>query len=182
MTTAADSLAPEIARAADVMFSALAQGNKILACGDGASAADCHHFVAKLLGRFERERLPLPAIALSADTSIVSAVSSDYSYRDIFKNQVQGLGQSGDVLLAVTASGNAANVVVAIDAALEREMRVIALTGGNANEVGTQLGEEDVHICVPHARIARIQEVHLLAIHCLCDGIDAALFGGDVND
>lgn len=179
---AASILAQPIADAAELMFTALSQGNKILACGNGGSAADCQHFAAELVGRFERERLPLPAMALTTDTSILTAVGNDYGYRDIFSKQVQAFGQSGDILLAISTSGNSANVVSAIEVAQEREMRVVALTGGGGGTIAQLLTEGDVHICVPHDRTARIQEVHLLAIHCLCDGIDVALFGGDVND
>lgn len=179
---AAATLAQPIAEAAELMFSALSQGNKILACGNGGSAADCQHFAAELVGRFERERLPLPAIALTTDTSILTAVGNDYGYREIFAKQVQALGQPGDVLLAISTSGNSASVVAAIEVAQEREMRVVALTGRGGGEMAKRLTEADVHICVPHDRTARIQEVHILAIHCLCDGIDVALFGGDVND
>ena len=175
-------LAQPIAQAAELMFTALSHGNKILACGNGGSAADCQHFAAELIGRFERERLPLPAIALTTDTSILTAVGNDYGYRDIFSKQVQALGQSGDILLAISTSGNSVSVVAAVEAALEREMRVVALTGRGGGAVGELLTDADVHICVPHERTARIQEVHILAIHCMCDGIDVALFGGDVND
>ena len=178
----AEKLAPEIARAADVMFDALSQGNKILACGNGASASDCRHFATRLLGRFERERLPLPAIALSTDAAVMSAVESDFSYQNLYRDQIQALGQAGDVLLAIAAAGNARDIEAAIEAALERDMRIVALTGAECAEIVAQLAEEDIHICVPHERVARVQEIHLLTIHCLCDGIDAELFGGDVND
>lgn len=181
-TKAAEVLAQPIAQAVELMFAALSNGNKILACGNGGSAADCQHFAAELVGRFERERLPLPALALTTDTSILTAVSNDYSYQDIFSKQVQAFGQSGDVLLALSTSGNSANVLAAIDAALERDMRIVALTGKGGGAIAKRLTDADVHICVPHDRTARIQEVHLLTIHCLCDGIDVALFGGDVND
>jgi D-sedoheptulose 7-phosphate isomerase len=179
---AASQLAQPIAQAVELMFTALSNGNKILACGNGGSAADCQHFAAELVGRFEQERLPLPGLALTTDTSILTAIGNDYSYKDIFAKQVQAFGQSGDVLLALSTSGNSANVVAAIEAALEREMRIVALTGKGGGAIGKQLTEADVHICVPHDRTARIQEVHLLTIHCLCDGIDVALFGGDAND
>ncbi|WP_374581295.1 phosphoheptose isomerase [Pseudoduganella sp.] len=175
-------LAQPIAQAVELMFSALSNGNKILACGNGGSAADAQHFAAELVGRFERERFPLPAISLSVDTSILTAVANDYSYREIFSKQVQAYGQAGDILLAISTSGNSANVMAAIEAALEREMRVVALTGKGGGAIGKMLTDADVHICVPADRTARIQEVHLLTIHCLCDGIDVALFGGDVNE
>lgn len=179
---AAIELAEPISRAADLMYNSLTQGNKILACGNGGSAADCQHFAAELVGRFERERMPLPAMALTTDSSIMTAVGNDYSYRDIFTKQVQAFGQPGDVLLAISTSGNSANVVAAIEAAHEREMQVVALTGKNGGKIRQMLTEDDVEICVPHDRTARIQEVHLLTIHCICDGIDAALFGEDVDD
>jgi D-sedoheptulose 7-phosphate isomerase len=179
---AANVLAQPIADAVELMFAALSNGNKILACGNGGSAADCQHFAAELVGRFERERLPLPALALTTDTSILTAVGNDYSYNEIFSKQVQAFGQSGDILLALSTSGNSANVLAAIDSALERDMRVIALTGKGGGAMGQRLSDADVHICVPHDRTARIQEVHLLTIHCLCDGIDVALFGGEEND
>ena len=179
---AVSALAQPIAEAIELMFMALSNGNKILACGNGGSAADCQHFAAELVGRFERERLPLPALALTTDTSIITAVGNDYSYNDIFTKQVQAFGQSGDILLALSTSGNSANVLGAVDAALERDMRVVALTGKGGGAIGKRLTDADVHICVPHDRTARIQEVHLLTIHCLCDGIDVALFGGEAND
>lgn len=179
---AAQALAGPIDDAVELMFSALSNGNKILACGNGGSAADCQHFAAELIGRFERERLPLPALALTTDSSILTAVSNDYSFREIFSKQVQAFGQSGDVLLALSTSGNSPNVLAAVEAALERDMRVIALTGKGGGAIGTLLTDADVHICVPHARTARIQEVHLLIIHCLCDGIDVALFGEESNE
>jgi D-sedoheptulose 7-phosphate isomerase len=179
---AASVLAQPIAQAVELMFSALSNGNKILACGNGGSAADCQHFAAELVGRFERERLPLPALALTTDTSILTAIGNDYSYQDIFTKQVQAFGQAGDVLLALSTSGNSANVLAAVDAALERDMRIVALTGKGGGAMAKRLTDADVHICVPHDRTARIQEVHLLTIHCICDGIDVALFGGEAND
>ncbi len=179
---AAAALEPAITQAVELMFTALSNGNKILACGNGGSAADCQHFAAELVGRFERERLPLPALALTTDTSILSAVANDYSYREVFSKQVQAFGQAGDVLLAISTSGNSANVLAAIEVALERDMRVVALTGKGGGAIGKIITDADVHICVPHARTVRIQEVHLLTIHCLCDGIDVALFGEESHD
>lgn len=173
----AELLANPIERAVELMFTALSNGNKILACGNGGSAADSQHFSAELVGRFERERLPLPAIALTTDTSILTAVGNDYSYEEIFSKQVQALGQPGDVLLGFSTSGNSKNVLKAIEVALERDMRVVALTGKGGGLIGESLTDDDVHICVPHKRTARIQEVHLVTLHAICDGIDVALFG-----
>jgi D-sedoheptulose 7-phosphate isomerase len=175
----AAALSQPISQAVELMFGALSNGNKILACGNGGSAADCQHFAAELVGRFERERFPLPALALTTDTSIMTAVGNDYSFKDIFSKQVQAFGQAGDVLLAISTSGNSANVLAAVEAALEREMRIVALTGKDGGTLAKMLTDADVHINVPHNRTARIQEVHLVTIHCICDGIDVALFGGD---
>jgi D-sedoheptulose 7-phosphate isomerase len=161
------------------MFAALANGNRILACGNGGSAADAQHFAAELIGRFERERPGLPAIALSTDSSVLTAIGNDYSFEQIFSKQVRALGQPGDVLLAITTSGNSANVLAAIEAAHEREMIVVALTGKGGGRTNEVLTDTDIQICVPSDRTARIQEVHLLTIHCLCDGIDAMLLGED---
>ena len=174
---AAPLLAQPIAQAIELMFNALSNGNKILACGNGGSAGDAQHFAAELVGRFERERFPLPGIALTTDTSIITAVGNDYSFNEIFSKQVQAFGQAGDILLAISTSGNSANVVAAVEAALEREMRVVAMTGKDGGKLGQMLTDADVHINVPHSRTARIQEVHLVAIHSICDGLDVALFG-----
>jgi D-sedoheptulose 7-phosphate isomerase len=173
----AAALAQPISQAIELMFNALSNGNKILACGNGGSAGDSQHFAAELVGRFERERFPLPAIALTTDTSIITAVGNDYSFNEIFSKQVQAFGQAGDVLLAISTSGNSGNVVAAVEAALEREMRVVALTGKDGGKLAQMLTDADVHINVPHSRTARIQEVHLVAIHSICDGLDVALFG-----
>ncbi len=178
---AAAQLAQPINEAVELMFGALSNGNRILACGNGGSAADCQHFAAELVGRFERERLPLPAMSLVTDSSILTSIGNDYGFNDIFSKQVQAFGQAGDVLLAISTSGNSQNVIAAIDAALERDMRVVALTGKGGGQIGQMLTDADVHICVPHDRTARIQEVHILIVHCLCDGIDVALFGGDAE-
>ncbi|MFZ6847953.1 phosphoheptose isomerase [Undibacterium sp. RuRC25W] len=179
---AAEELAAPISAAVELMFQALSNGNKILACGNGGSAADCQHFAAELVGRFERERLPLPAMALTTDSSIMTAIANDYSYQEVFSKQVQAFGQAGDILLAISTSGNSTGVINAINAALERDMRVVALTGKGGGAMKNLLGDLDVNICVPHDKTARIQEVHLLAIHCICDGIDNALFGEDADD
>lgn len=181
-THAGAVLAQPIGQAIELMFTALSNGNRILACGNGGSAADCQHFAAELVGRFERERLPLPALALTTDTSILTAIGNDYGYQEIFSKQVQAFGQSGDVLLAFSTSGNSGNVLAAIEVAQERDMRVVALTGKGGGAIGRKLTDADVHICVPHDRTARIQEVHLVTLHCICDGIDVALFGGDGNE
>jgi len=175
----ANLLAQPISQAIELMFNALSNGNKILACGNGGSAGDAQHFAAELVGRFERERFPLPGIALTTDTSIITAVGNDYSFNEIFSKQVQAFGQAGDILLAISTSGNSGNVLAAVEAALEREMRVVAMTGKDGGKIGQMLTDADVHINVPHSRTARIQEVHLVAIHSICDGLDVALFGED---
>lgn len=174
---ALETLSAPIAAAAEMIFMSLANNGKVLACGNGGSAADAQHFAAELVGRFERERPGLAALALTTDTSILTALANDYSFAQIFARQVSALGQPGDVLLAISTSGNSANVLAAIEQAHEREMTVIALTGKGGGEMGMALSEDDHHICVPSDRTARIQEVHLLTIHCLCDAIDAQLLG-----
>ena len=174
-----ETLLEPIARGIDLMFEALSNDQKILACGNGGSAADAQHFSAELIGRFDRERLPLAAVALSTDTSLMTAVANDYSFEQVFAKQVAGLGRTGDVLFAISTSGNSRNVVAAIEAAYARDMRVVALTGKGGGAIGELLRDDDVHICVPHDRTARIQEVHLLVLHCLCDGIDWHLLGDD---
>ena len=174
---AVDVLAPAIARAAELMAQCLLDDGKILACGNGGSAGDAQHFAAEMVGRFERERPELPAISLATDTSILTAVANDYAYEQVFAKQVRALGTAGDVLLAISTSGNSANVVAAIDAARDREMRIVALTGKDGGRIGAMLGPADVELRVPHQRTARIQECHLLTIHCLCDAIDNTLLG-----
>jgi D-sedoheptulose 7-phosphate isomerase len=174
---AAAVLAPAVARAANVLTECLLADAKILACGNGGSAADAQHFAAEMIGRFERERPGLPAISLATDTSILTAVANDYAFEHVFAKQVRALGAKDDVLLAISTSGNSGNVIAAVAAAHEREMRVVALTGRGGGRIGAMLTAEDVHLCVPHERTARIQEVHLLMIHCLCDAVDGALLG-----
>jgi len=175
--SSAHELAEPLSVAAELLFGALANNCKILACGNGGSAADAQHFIAELVGRFERDRLPLAGIALNTDTSILTAVGNDYGFNAVFERQVNALGQPGDVLVAISTSGNSPNVIKAIQAAHDREMTVIALTGKGGGEIAQLLMDTDIHLCVPHDRTMRIQEVHILLLHALCDGIDALLLG-----
>ena len=174
---AAQILSKPIAAAVQAILASVTSGGKVLACGNGGSAADAQHFAAEFVGRFERERPELGAIALTTDSSILTAIANDYDFSVIFSKQVRAFGGAGDVLLALSTSGNSANVLAAIEAAHEREMTVVALTGKGGGKMTSALRETDVHICVPHDRTARIQEVHLLALHCICDGVDAQLLG-----
>lgn len=174
---AVDAMAAPIAAAIETMTECLLAGGKIMACGNGGSAGDAQHFAAELIGRFEAERQELAALALTTDSSILTAVANDYSFAQVFAKQVRGLGHAGDVLLAISTSGNSGNVIEAIKAAHEHEIRVIALTGKGGGQIGELLRDADIHLCVPAERTARIQETHLLVIHCLCDGIDALLLG-----
>ena len=173
---AEEIMSADIVRAIKLMHQALSSEKKILACGNGGSAADAQHFAAELVGRFERERRELPAIALSTDSSILTAIANDYSYEVIFSKQVKALGQSGDVLLGISTSGNSANVIAAIEAAHLKGMSVIAFTGKDGGKIKNILKNSDVHLCVPADRTARIQETHLLLLHCLCDGVDHLMF------
>ena len=173
---AAETMPEDIVRAINLMHRALTSEKKILACGNGGSAADAQHFAAELVGRFERERRELPAIALSTDSSILTAIANDYSYEVIFSKQVRALGQAGDVLLGISTSGNSANVIAAIEAAHLKGMSVIAFTGKDGGKIKNILKNSDVHLCVPAERTARIQETHLLLLHCLCDGVDHLMF------
>lgn len=174
---AAELLSKPIADAVQAVLGCITAGGKVLACGNGGSASDAQHFAAEFVGRFERERPGLAAIALNTDSSVLTALGNDYAFEAVFAKQVQALGSPGDVLLAITTSGNSANVLAAVDAAHEKEMTVIALTGRGGGQLAAKLLETDVHICVPHERTARIQEVHILAIHCLCDAVDVQLLG-----
>jgi D-sedoheptulose 7-phosphate isomerase len=170
-------LSKPIEAAVQALLACVTSGGKVLACGNGGSAADAQHFAAEFVGRFERERPELAALALTTDTSLLTAVANDYDYSQVFSRQVRALGQAGDVLLAISTSGNSANVVAALEAAHERDMTVVALTGRGGGQIGRLLRETDVHICVPSDSTARIQEVHLLTLHCLCDGVDTQLLG-----
>ncbi len=172
-----DALAGPIATAAKRMVQCLNNDGKILACGNGGSAADCQHFSAELLNRFEMERPGLAAVALTTDTSTLTSIANDYDYEQVFSRQVRALGNAKDVLIAISTSGNSRNVIAAIEAAHECQMGVIALTGRGGGKIGEILQPSDVHVCVPATSTARIQEVHLLSLHCLCDAIDCLLLG-----
>lgn len=174
---AMEPLADPISQAVELLVAALRNGNKILSCGNGGSAADAQHFSAELVCRFERERPELAAIALTTDTSALTAIGNDYDFDEIFAKQVRGLGQNGDVLLAISTSGNSSNVVRAIEAAHGKGLRVIALTGRDGGSIAGVLTDNDIEVRVPSNSTARIQEVHLLTIHCLCHQIDDQLFG-----
>ncbi|HEX3170574.1 MAG TPA: phosphoheptose isomerase [Burkholderiales bacterium] len=172
-----DALAKPIAAAAERMVQCLRADGKILACGNGGSAADSQHFAAELLNRFEMERPGLAAMALTTDTSTITSIGNDYDFEQIFSKQVRALGHKNDVLLAITTSGNSKNVLAAVAAAHENGMRVVALTGRNGGKMTEILQAADIHVCVPAQSTARIQEVHLLTLHCLCDAIDCLLLG-----
>ena len=174
---AASVLGEPIARAGLALAQTLKAGGKALACGNGGSAADAQHFAAELVNRFEAERPPLAALALTTDSSNLTSIANDYAWEQVFAKQLRALGRRGDVLLAISTSGNSANVIEALRAAHEIGVRVIALTGKGGGKMAPLLAREDVHICVPHQNTARIQEVHLLVLHCLCDAIDYELFG-----
>jgi len=156
---------------------AVTQKSRLLACGNGGSAADAQHFVAEMVGRFERERQPLAAISLSTDTSILTAVGNDYGFDQVFSRQVTALGQPGDVLIGISTSGNSANVLKAIEAAHAQQMIVIALTGRDGGQIGQSLKPNDVHLCVPDPRTMRIQEMHILLLHLICEGVDTLILG-----
>jgi D-sedoheptulose 7-phosphate isomerase len=174
---AQETLLPVIEAAGAAMARSLDQNGKILSCGNGGSAADAQHFSSELINRFEMDRPPLAAIALTTDSSTLTSIANDFSYEEIFSKQVSALGSPGDILLAISTSGNSANVARAIRAAHAANMSVVALTGRDGGDIGQLLAETDIEIRVPAERTARIQEVHLLVIHCLCDLIDHQLFG-----
>lgn len=177
---AADALPESIAKAGQIMVNCLLNGHKILSCGNGGSAGDAQHFSSEMLNRFERERPSLPAIALTTDTGTLTSISNDYSYNDVFSKQLRALGQPGDVLLAISTSGNSRNVINAMEAALSKDMLIVALTGKDGGEMAGLMGPNDIEIRVPSNSTARIQEVHLVVIHALCDFIDNSLFGTEV--
>ena len=174
---AMDALAAPIASAAERMAQCLMRDGKILSCGNGGSAADAQHFAAEMLNRFEMERPGLAAMALTTDTSTLTSIANDYSFDQVFSKQVLALGQANDILLAISTSGNSRNVIEAVRAAHERQMHVVALTGKSGGLMAEILGSDDIHVCVPANNTARIQEVHLLTLHCLCDAIDCLLMG-----
>jgi len=173
----AESMPAEIAKAGEALAAALKSGRKVLSCGNGGSAADSQHFAAELVGRFERERPGLAGIALTTDTSALTAIANDYSYDQVFAKQVLALGQAGDFLLGISTSGNSKNVVEAMKAAHARGMHVIALTGRDGGEMGRMVRAGDFHLNVAHPRTMRVQEIHLLAVHCLCEVVDNVIFG-----
>ena len=177
----AEQLSKPIADAVQAVLGCITAGGKVLACGNGGSAADAQHFAAEFVGRFERERPGLAAISLSTDTSIITAIGNDYVFASIFSKQVQALGAPGDVLLAISTSRNAAHGVKAVEAARAKDMTVVALTGHQGGRLAELLLDTDVLVCVPHERTARIQEVHLLVLHCLCDAVDLQLLGEQEN-
>lgn len=176
---AAEVLPDAILAAGQCMVECLLNGGKILSCGNGGSAGDAQHFSSELLNRFERERPALPAVALTTDASTVTSIANDYSYNEIFSKQIRALGNQGDVLLAISTSGNSANVIQAIQAAHDRGMKVVSLTGRDGGKMASLAAPGDVEVRVPAQSTARIQEVHLLVIHALCDHIDQQLFGGE---
>ena len=174
---AMEVLAGPLAETGELMASCLRNGGKILACGNGGSAGDAQHFSAEMLNRFEMERPPLAAVALTTDSSTLTSIANDYDYDEVFSKQVTGLGRDGDVLLAISTSGNSPNVLRAIEAAHERGMKVVALTGKNGGKMTAMLRDGDINLCVPADSTARIQEVHLICLHCICDAIDCLLLG-----
>lgn len=176
--SAEDVLAAPIARAGELLARQLQAGGKVMSCGNGGSAADAQHFAAELINRFEMERPELAALALTTDSSTLTSIANDYDFAEVFAKQVRGLGREGDVLLAISTSGNSPNVCRAIEAAAARKLRVVALIGRDGGAIAGQLARGDVSICVPAQSTARIQEVHLLVLHCLCDLVDQILFAG----
>jgi D-sedoheptulose 7-phosphate isomerase len=173
----AQSLAPLVEAAVAAVLASVTGGGKVLACGNGASAAAAQHFAASFMGRYERERPELAALSLASDAAVLTGIANDFETRSVFARQVRALGQAGDVLLALSTTGNSANVVAAVEAAHEREMSVVALSGARGGRLAQLLRDTDVHLCVPHELPARILEVHHMVLHCICDGVDAQLLG-----
>ncbi len=173
----AQTLAPMVEAATSAVLASVTGGGKVLSCGNGASAAAAQHFAASFVGRYERERPELAAFSLSADSAVLTGIANDFDARAIYARQVRALGHVGDVLLALTTSGNSANMIAAVEAAHERDMTVVALTGARGGRLAQLLRDTDVHVCVPHELPARILEVHHLVLHCICDGVDAQLLG-----
>jgi D-sedoheptulose 7-phosphate isomerase len=176
---ALEVLAEPIAAAAERMVQCLMNEGKIMSCGNGGSAADAQHFSAEMLNRFERERPGLAAIALTTDSSTLTSIANDYAFEQIFSKQLRALGQPNDLLLAISTSGNSKNILEAVHAAHEREIVVIALTGNGGGQIAEALYQTDIHLCVPSTITARIQEIHLLTLHCLCDAVDYTLLGAE---
>lgn len=173
----ADSILPEIGMACEKIVQCLLDGHKIMSCGNGGSACESLHFSSEMLNRFKHERPSLPAIALTADIATITSIANDYSYNEIFAKQIRALGQAGDILLAISTSGNSNNILHAVKAAHDREMNVIALTGYDGGKISTILKDDDIEVRIPASDTARIQETHLLVIHCICDAVDYQLFG-----
>ncbi|TYK66005.1 phosphoheptose isomerase [Colwellia echini] len=173
---ASELLAPSIEQAGMIMVQCLLGGNKIISCGNGGSAGHAQHFCSQLLNKYETERPSLPAISLNSDVSTITAIANDYQYDEVFSKQIRALGQNGDVLLAISTSGNSRNIIKAIESAVSRDMPIIALTGFDGGDISGLLGDNDVEIRVPSARTSRIQEVHLIVLHSLCEIIDTTLF------
>lgn len=174
-----EALGSQLVDVSQYLIETLLNERKILVCGNGGSAADAQHFSAELIGRFDRERPGLAAIALTADTALLTALSNDYDYTQVFARQIQALGHAGDALIVISTSGQSRNILHAIEAAHERDLRVIAITGKGGGWIPEHLRDNDFHLCVPHKITARIQETHMLMLHCLCDAIDCTLLGED---
>jgi D-sedoheptulose 7-phosphate isomerase len=174
---AAQVLSKPISAAISAILASVTSGGKVLVCGNAGGAASAQHFAATFVGGFERERPELAAIALTTDSSVVTAIANNYDFNEVFAKQVRAFGGAGDVLLVISSSGDSANLLAAIEVAHERDMTVVALTGKGGGKMTFALRETDVHICIPHDRTSRIQETHLLVLHCICDGVDAQLLG-----
>lgn len=170
-----ETLMSPILAAGQLLVDALQSGNKILCCGNGGSASDAQHFAAELVGRYVDERPSLPAIALTANTATITAIANDYGYEQVFARQIQGLGNAGDVLMVITTSGNSANLIQAITAARAKNIKIIAMTGKGGGKLTTVLQDDDVHVCIPSQQTSKIQEAHIMLLHCWCEIIDARI-------